>query len=342
MPRKRGVARYLRDTYKAGRLSALRQSPRSGSAATKVKRKEKNLDVKRAGTEETGLFDMVNRKHVARIERSEIRGRCRERPALRCAPCGLRTACLATTHSCPGRARASARLFAQGAGSRARAGTQGPHDVLRGRRCCASHFFCWVPGLAPLARDTRMVGAATPAQHPPRCTGRAEARARPGHERVAADAMALRHLADASHRIVSYSPCQTAQFLQSRLVLRPGLRFPFLPSQLPIPERGDGGAPGGGILYPVAPVTTRRHVCEAWAVPRNRDGASRRSTVTVLGPLRARLRSCLRLACAGDPCCRHRFRSSKGPEPPGNGFTSRPRTPPPAPPSGNASRKRPS
>ena len=29
---------------------------------------------------------------------------------------------------------------------------------------------------------------------------------------------------------------------------------------------------------------------EAWAVPRNRDGASRRSTVTVLGPLRARLR----------------------------------------------------
>src|SRR5262245_6008632 len=40
---------------------------------------------------------------------------------------------------------------------------------------------------------------------------RAEARARPGHERVAADAMALRHLADASHRVVSYSPCQTAQ-----------------------------------------------------------------------------------------------------------------------------------
>src|SRR4029077_17423480 len=69
----------------------------------------------------------------------------------------------------------------------------------------------------------------------------------------------------------------------------------FLPSQLPIPDRGDGGAPGGGILYPVAPVTTRRHVCEAWAVPRNQDGASRRSTVTVLGPVPAlRLRSCLR------------------------------------------------
>ena len=65
----------------------------------------------------------------------------------------------------------------------------------------------------------------------------------------------------------------------------PGFSLPFLPSQLPIPERGDGGAPGGGILYPVAPVTTRRHVCEAWAVPRNRDDASRRSTVTVLGPV---------------------------------------------------------
>jgi hypothetical protein len=34
--------------------------------------------------------------------------------------------------------------------------------------------------------------------------------------------MALRHLADASHRIASYSPFQTAQFLRSRLILRPG------------------------------------------------------------------------------------------------------------------------
>src|SRR5262245_54309127 len=76
----------------------------------------------------------------------------------------------------------------------------------------------------------------------------------------------------------------------------------LLPSQLPIPDRGDGGAPGGGILSPSRPVTARHHVCEAWAIPSNRDGASRRSTVTVLGPLRARLRSCLRLACAGDLC----------------------------------------
>src|SRR5262249_52122761 len=54
-------------------------------------------------------------------------------------------------------------------------------------------------------------------------------------------------------------------------------------SQLPIPDRGDGGAPGGGILSPSRPVSARHHVCEAWAIPRNRDGASRRSTVTVLG-----------------------------------------------------------
>jgi hypothetical protein len=67
----------------------------------------------------------------------------------------------------------------------------------------------------------------------------------------------------------------------------PGFFFlSFLLSFL-IPDRGDGGAPGGGILYPVARVIARRHVCEAWAVPRNRNGASRRSTVTVLGPLRA-------------------------------------------------------
>src|SRR5262245_20723576 len=32
-----------------------------------------------------------------------------------------------------------------------------------------------------------------------------------GAECVAADAMTLRHLADASHRVVSYSQCQTAQ-----------------------------------------------------------------------------------------------------------------------------------
>src|SRR5262245_34680920 len=111
-------------------------------------------------------------------------------------------------------------------------------------------------------------------------------------------------------------------FLRSRDISCPGsLSFSFLLSFL-IPDRGDGGAPGGGILYPVAPVTARRHVCVAWAAPRNRDGASRRSTVTVLGPLRAPPRSCIRVG----------LRS----EPPGHGLRTAAGTPPPAPPSGSS------
>jgi hypothetical protein len=80
MPRKRGVARYLRDTYKAGRLAALRQSPRSGFGSDEgEKKKEKNPDTKRAGTEETGLFEMVNRKRRGRrigqrLERHRVSG----------------------------------------------------------------------------------------------------------------------------------------------------------------------------------------------------------------------------------------------------------------------------
>src|SRR5262249_35183157 len=56
----------------------------------------------------------------------------------------------------------------------------------------------------------------------PRAKGRAEARARPGHERVAADAMAFEPLADAPPASCSYSPCQTAQFLWSRHVAASG------------------------------------------------------------------------------------------------------------------------
>src|SRR5215510_3182788 len=52
------------------RLDASRRSTNPfarGSAATKVKRKEeKNPDAKRAGSEETGLFDSVNRKRRER------------------------------------------------------------------------------------------------------------------------------------------------------------------------------------------------------------------------------------------------------------------------------------
>src|SRR5262249_44758169 len=90
------------------------------------------------------------------------------------------------------------------------------------------------------------------------------------------------------------------------------------------PDRGGGGAPRGGILCSVAPVTARRHVCEAWAIPRNRDGASRRSTVTLLGPLRARCRSYSPARRRGRPLlpgCS--ARSVKGPEPPGYGLRNR-------------------
>ena len=79
MPRKRGRRALLRD------LSRLDVSGRSanplarGSAATKEKRKEENPDTKRAGNEETGLFDIVNRKRRGwcigqRLERHRVNG----------------------------------------------------------------------------------------------------------------------------------------------------------------------------------------------------------------------------------------------------------------------------
>ena len=59
---------------------------------------------------------------------------------------------------------------------------------------------------------------------------------------------------------------------------------PFLQ---PPPNRGGGGAPGGASLETSRARRARRHACEAWAVPRNRDAASRRSTVALSaqGPL---------------------------------------------------------
>ena len=62
MPRKRGVARYCATRIKAGRLWALRQSPRSGVGSDEGEKRKENPDAERAGTEETGLFDIVNRE----------------------------------------------------------------------------------------------------------------------------------------------------------------------------------------------------------------------------------------------------------------------------------------
>src|SRR5262245_65632919 len=101
MPRKRGVARYCATSTRLD-VSGRSANPLGrGSAATKAKRKEeKNPDAKRAGSEETGLFDSVNRKR-------------RERRAA--ANVALGRIASTATRSCPGRARASARLFARGA-----------------------------------------------------------------------------------------------------------------------------------------------------------------------------------------------------------------------------------
>jgi hypothetical protein len=69
MPRKRGVARYCATRTRLDVSGRSANSPRSGVGSDEgEKRKEKNPDTKRAGSEETGLFDMVNRKHVARAE----------------------------------------------------------------------------------------------------------------------------------------------------------------------------------------------------------------------------------------------------------------------------------
>ena len=74
-----------------------------------------------------------------------------------------------------------------------------------------------------------------------------------------------------------------------RRVSRPGLSSsapdpePFVPD----PDRGAAERREAHCLELVALVSARRHACEAWAVPRNRDAASRRSTVALSaqGPL---------------------------------------------------------
>jgi hypothetical protein len=122
-------------------------------------------------------------------------------------------------------------------------------------------------------------------------------------------------------------------FLRSR-----DLRARVLPSFSASDPRPRGWRSAGRRYpYSVAPVTTRHHVCEAWAVPRNRDDASRRSTVTVLGPVPVlRLRSCLRLPQSGDPRAGCLRPVSQGSRTSRARFTSRGRDATPAPPSGSS------
>src|SRR5262245_42166571 len=71
---------------------------------------------------------------------------------------------------------------------------------------------------------------------------RGEARARPGHERVAADTIALRHLADASHRVVFlFTMSNSPGFFGPGAFLPPGSSpYLFSPSSLPTPpSEGD-------------------------------------------------------------------------------------------------------
>jgi hypothetical protein len=73
-----------------------------------------------------------------------------------------------------------------------------------------------------------------------------------------------------------------------RRVFAPGFCRPSAPDSEPfVPAPRGGGAPGGASLESSRARRARRHACEAWAVPRNRDAASRRSTVALSaqGPL---------------------------------------------------------
>src|SRR5262249_53787672 len=137
-------------------------------------------------------------------------------------------------------------------------------------------------------------------------------------------------------RVVSYSQCQTAQFLRSRLVLHPGSS----PSSSHLrrgrpPGEGIGGAPRDVTALYVSRSNARRHACEAWTLPRNREAASRRSAVALSARYRLRARG---LACGRA--------DAKAPRPPGiaarlrcrpfriRGYQPR-ATPHPAPPSGS-------
>jgi hypothetical protein len=59
MPRKRGVARYLRDAFKADASRRSANPLDRGSAATKVKRERRTWTLNEPGLKKTALFDIV-------------------------------------------------------------------------------------------------------------------------------------------------------------------------------------------------------------------------------------------------------------------------------------------
>src|SRR5262245_63033527 len=117
----------------------------------------------------------------------------------------------------------------------------------------------------------------------PRAKGRAEARARPGHERVAVDAMAFEPLADAPPASFPIHNVKQRSVLHSRCILASGFfSFLFSPSSLPTPDRGDWrSAQRRPALY-VSRSNARRHACEANGTSRATGRpASRRSAVAL-------------------------------------------------------------
>src|SRR5262249_19253647 len=58
MPRKRGVARYCATRIKAGRLWALRQSPRSGVGSAEGEKRKKNPDANEPGKKKLGCLTL--------------------------------------------------------------------------------------------------------------------------------------------------------------------------------------------------------------------------------------------------------------------------------------------
>src|SRR5262245_48427038 len=83
MPRKRGVARYCatrtrldvsgRSAIPLARGLPAEASAKAGGSDEGEKRKEQNPDAQRAGTEETGLVEMVNRKDASGAQRQTSR-----------------------------------------------------------------------------------------------------------------------------------------------------------------------------------------------------------------------------------------------------------------------------
>src|SRR5215510_12657086 len=89
----------LRDTYKAGRLWALRQLPRSGIGSDEgEKGRRRTRTQNEPGPKKTALFDMVNRKRRGAMHRQDAGARHR----------------VSGNALGPGRARASACFFRGG------------------------------------------------------------------------------------------------------------------------------------------------------------------------------------------------------------------------------------